>query len=242
MPAHALAAAPSARTSARAVAEAAERLAPPSGAPRPEAAARLLHLVNGALDGRAVDSLERASLLIGERTMRGLVLAASTLDLLEAPLPVYGVARGALPRHCEDVAVTARALVGRRFARLATEAYVAGLIHDIGKPVLAAAAPGPRAAADGAAAEREAFGTDHARVGSWIARRWGLPEDLALAVERHHDREPPTEPLARALWLADLEVHARAGRPAAIARLASAGSAARLQGGTAPQEWVPRSR
>jgi putative nucleotidyltransferase with HDIG domain len=241
------------RVTARVVAEAAERLSAPSTvvhgvlellddgsapvrliaarvAQSPEIAAQVLRLANSALFTEPVDSLDRAVVRIGERTLRGLLLAATTYRLLEGAMPAYGSPRLFLLRHSGEVATLAQQLARRTSTILASQAYLAGLLHDIGKPILATVAADRDMALGageirGIADERELFGTDHAKVGAWIARRWGLPEDLGLALERHHDAEPPGEPVARAVWLADIAVHAAQGVEPAIVRLPAAAAA-----------------
>jgi putative nucleotidyltransferase with HDIG domain len=244
------------RVTARAVAEAADRLSAPSpvvagvlqlldegSAPvrligarvsqSPEIAAQVLRLGNSALFSEPVDTVERAIVRIGERTLRGLLLAATTYRLLEGPLAAYGFPRLYLLRHCGEVAVMAQSLARLGPAALASQVYLAGLLHDLGKPILATIAEdrGLDVGDEGVtsiARERELFGTDHARVAAWIGRRWGLPEDLCLAMERHHDAEPPGEAVARPVWLADIAVRASGGDEAAIARLPVAAAACGL--------------
>lgn len=240
----------SARVTARIVAEAAERLAAPSAVVQgvlelledgsapvrliaarvgqsPEIAAQVMRLANSALFVESVDSLERAVVRIGERTLRTLLLAATTYRLLEGAMTAYGIPRLFLLRHSGDVAALAQSLARRDSTAMVSQAYLAGLLHDIGKPILATiaadrggdpAVPPIRTIAD----ERERFGTDHAKVGGWIARRWGLPEDLCAAIERHHDPGAPPEALARPVWLADIAVHAARGVEDAVQRLPEA--------------------
>ena len=255
-PSDAIAEQPTARVTARVVAEAAERLAAPStvvtsvlellddgSAPvrliaarvgqSPEIAAQVLRLANSALFTEPVDSLDRAVVRIGERTLRGLLLAATTYRLLEGAMPAYGFPRLYLLRHSGEVATVAQSLARRGTTARSGSASLAGLLHDIGKPILATVAadrgvevtPG---AIGGIADERELFGTDHAKVGAWIARRWGLPEELCLAMERHHEAEAPGEALARPVWLADIAVHAARGVESAVARLPEAAAACGL--------------
>ena len=236
-----------ARVTARVVAEAADRLAAPSTvvvgvlqllddgtaparliaarvAQSPEIAAQVLRLGNSALFSEPVNTLERAVVRIGENTLRGLLLAASTYRLLDGPVPAYGLPRVYLLRHSGEVAATAQQIVRGRAAALAPQAYLAGLLHDLGKPILATVAEDrgvevPPGGITSIADERALFGTDHARVGAWIARRWALPEDLCLALERHHDPHPPGEAVAQPVWLADLAAHAATGEPEAVERL-----------------------
>lgn len=252
----ATAAAPPAPVTARTVAEAADRLAAPSPvvagvlqllddgsapvrliaarvAQSPEISAQVLRLGNSALFTEPVDTLDRAIVRIGERTLRGLLLAATTYRLLEGAMAAYGFPRLYLLRHSGEVATLAQSLARRGPSALGSQVYLAGLLHDLGKPILATVAQdrGLEVAPGGLAgpeAERELFGTDHTRVGGWIARRWGLPEDLCLAMERHHDAEPPAEPVARLVWLADVAVRASAGDEDATARLPEAAAACGL--------------
>lgn len=234
---------------ARTIAEAAERLAAPSAvvasvleliggsapvraiaqrvAQSPEIAAHVLRLANSALFGEPVDTLDRAIVRIGERNLRGLLLAASTYRLLESDLPLYGMARLTLLKHSTEVAHAAQTLAGRLAPGVAPQAYLAGLVHDIGKAILADVVRGrtdvPQVRS--VAEERSVFGTDHARVGTWVAARWGLPAELCDAMRHHHDPDVPEAPMARAVWLGDMVVHAGAGDPDALVGLPTAAAA-----------------
>ena len=157
-PSDAIAEQPTARVTARVVAEAAERLAAPStvvtsvlellddgSAPvrliaarvgqSPEIAAQVLRLANSALFTEPVDSLDRAVVRIGERTLRGLLLAATTYRLLEGAMPAYGFPRLYLLRHSGEVATVAQSLARRGSLALTSQSYLAGLLHDIGLPM-----------------------------------------------------------------------------------------------------------
>jgi putative nucleotidyltransferase with HDIG domain len=87
------------------------------------------------------------------------------------------------------------------------------LLHDIGKLVLTHAYPGYPAQVHGKARtpeerlhrERLDLGVDHALVGGVLARRWGLPNRLATAIERHHSEEAKGE--AAIVRLADMLAH-----------------------------------
>lgn len=95
---------------------------------------------------------------------------------------------------------------------------VTALLHDIGKLVLMHAYPGYPRTIHGAARtpedrlrqERRELGVDHALVGGVLARRWGLPNAVASAIERHHSPDATDE----AAWVrvADLVAHYSHGR------------------------------
>jgi putative nucleotidyltransferase with HDIG domain len=97
------------------------------------------------------------------------------------------------------------------------ELFVAALLHDVGKLVLAYAEMGSWDSNGGGELtpeqrierERRETGVDHAMVGGVLARRWGLPAELARAIERHHHAAETG--LAGMVRLADMIAHFEAG-------------------------------
>ncbi len=87
------------------------------------------------------------------------------------------------------------------------------LLHDIGKLVLMHAYPAyPEQIHAGALTpeerihrERRELGVDHALVGGVLARRWGMPNSLASAIERHHADDAVGQ--AAMVRLADMLAH-----------------------------------
>ena len=71
---------------------------------------------------------------------------------------------------------------------------VVALLHDVGRLVISRLHPGYKPYFDAASRtpeqrlrdEREQLGIDHALVGGVLARRWNLPQRIAVAIERHH--------------------------------------------------------
>jgi putative nucleotidyltransferase with HDIG domain len=120
-------------------------------------------------------------------------------------------------RAAERVAEVAR-LPGR------DEISVAALLHDVGKLVMACLyrsydeLVGDSALTPEERVRRELreLGVDHALVGGVLARRWGLPQQVARAIERHHSAQ--AEGPGAAIRLADLIVnHAHGARVSADA-------------------------
>ncbi|MGH2838840.1 MAG: HDOD domain-containing protein [Thermoleophilaceae bacterium] len=99
------------------------------------------------------------------------------------------------------------------------ELLVSALLHDIGKLVLVHAYPGypqhihgdARTPEERVMRERRELGVDHGVVGGVLARRWGLPNRLATAIERHHSEDGGEE--ATIVRLGDMLAHYSQGHP-----------------------------
>lgn len=160
--------------------------------------ARLIKLANSTFYGtsRRITAVKEVILRLGLLSVRSLVLAASTSRILNRPMPGYGYKEGGMWEHS-----LATAMAARRVARIANldnvyaeEAFLAGLLHDIGKVVLAkevfqqSARFHALAHAKGVlAAEEELFGVSHVVSGMQIAERWRFSKELGEAIHGHHD-------------------------------------------------------
>lgn len=160
-------------------------------------AARVLKLANSAFYGasRRISTISEAVVTLGLRTTRNLVMATSCQELLERDVAGYAMPPGALWQHSLATASAAQALAQWAGYRGTEEAFVAGLLHDIGKVVLNTYLKEQfvrvliRAAGGGltyAEAEREILGFDHAEAGARLLERWNLPSSLVSAVRYHH--------------------------------------------------------
>ena len=179
-------------------------------------AARVLKLANSAFYGssRRIATVSDAVVILGMRTTRNLVMATGCQEMLEQEITGYALPPGALLRHSLACASAAQALAKRIRYRGGEEAFVAGLLHDIGKvvmntylrdqfiKVLICVASGERTYAE---AEREIFSFDHAEAGAYLMERWNLPAALVTAVRYHHTPlEAPTDsPLPSLIHVAD---------------------------------------
>lgn len=124
-------------------------------------------------------------------------------------------------RHSVTVAVGASVTEGETGEAKAS-AFTAGLLHDLGKLVLASAerdryaAIIQRARDEGVALatlERAELGTDHAELGGELMRRWKLPPDITAAVRYHHQLEAsaPYQTLTAAVQAGNLIAHQQFG-------------------------------
>lgn len=161
----------------------------------PPAAVRLIGMVNSAaFRGAApVRRVGDAVLRLGAARSRNLLVSASVAKVLPmgttwaAELWTHGVVTASLAR--------ALALSGGNDRRVTRphEAYLCGLLHDIGRFIMAGHKPelsdvdeADASAGILRAAEVATFGMDHAELGARTLRRWGLSSSVADAVARHH--------------------------------------------------------
>jgi putative nucleotidyltransferase with HDIG domain len=183
--------------------------------------ANVLKLVNSAFFGarQAVTTAERAVAYLGLDTLGAVVLAHSTFKgSLVSVIP--GFSLEALWQHSLEVATTARALA--LYEKLpqskADEAFLAGMLHDVGKVVFATrAVPMP----DGSPASDEQalaqMDTHHAEVGAYLLGLWGFPNPIIQAVAFHHapgDTGGEGLCLPTLIHIADRLVHQRRARDA----------------------------
>lgn len=175
----------------------------------PGLTASVLRSANSAAAAPAqpVHSVRHAVPYLGERTVVALALSSCVPGGMVAPLAAYGAERGALWRHSLRAAMLARDLASnlRRHRVDPDLAFTAGLLHDIGKAVLADVLSRDSCArlaeaalskeADFESAERNEAGLSHAEAGEALVRRWKLPEELQAALRFHHQPSHAPEPL-----------------------------------------------
>lgn len=118
-----------------------------------------------------------------------------------------GLNVGKLWEHSVTTAVAASVLA-RQSGEVEAVGFTAGLLHDVGKLILASVEPvaygkilqetapwGP----DLVAAEMKAFKVSHALVGAQLLARWGLPANVVAPVLQHHSSDSALQPFL-GLW------------------------------------------
>jgi HD-like signal output (HDOD) protein len=183
----------------------------------PSLSGRLLKMANSVFYSRSgqVASVRQAIVILGTKTMQSLVVTIWTYALRhQAPGP-EAAALGLTIKHCLAAAVAARLLMRRHAAPLEEEAFLAGLMHDLGRIGLLRdlGAAYLRDVVDAAAAhgvalrerEESVLGFDHAELGAELMRAWHLPEFLPHTAARHHHAElsAADDSLTAAVALAD---------------------------------------
>ena len=166
--------------------------------------AKVLRLVNSPFFGlrREVTSIPQAIVVLGMRTLRSVVVAAQTSRLLDKQLGPYGLAEGGMWAHSMSCATLTRLLAKRAKlpGDLGEELFVGGLLHDVGKIILAPHVAGVQREFDAAVhasggdvvrAENEVLGMTHPAAGGAMARKWGLAASLVALIEGHHQPFDP---------------------------------------------------
>ncbi|MGC9963996.1 MAG: response regulator [Syntrophobacteraceae bacterium] len=180
--------------------------------------AKILQLVNSAFFGlpRQVTSAVKAVQFLGFDTVKALVLTVKVFSMFSrSDSAEYSV--DDLWRHSFGTGICARAIAnGEKWGQESMdEAFMAGLLHDIGKLILVEKFPSEclevikkiHHNARLCDAEREVFGTSHAQIGAYLLGIWGLSEPIIKTVAYHHSPglcpDPAPEVLA-AVYLANI--------------------------------------
>ncbi|HTL31287.1 MAG TPA: HDOD domain-containing protein, partial [Tepidisphaeraceae bacterium] len=163
----------------------------------PSLTARILQLVHRADSGvrGEVNSIDRAVVLLGFEAIRSAVLAVSVFETFQAEQPKGAhFVREEFWKHCVAVACCAEMLAGQISEIEPGEAFVCGLLHDLGKVALDAVLPKSFNRVVEAAdllrgniadVERQVIGLDHMVVGKRLAERWQLPTSIRDCIWLH---------------------------------------------------------
>ena len=157
---------------------------------------KVLALANSAFVGARVPfaSITQAVIHLGRDTLHSLVVSLAVQEVFSSRVgQAGGLCREEFWHHALLTALLARDLAEKRGQPASEACYLAGLLHDIGKILLAENFPEsypPSGEADGQRRlDREASGCgiDHAAAGALLARHWNLPATVAEAIASHHE-------------------------------------------------------
>lgn len=184
--------------------------------------AKTLQIVNSAFFRlpRTISSIDEAVVYLGFNSIKEIVLAAEVFQSTDARTQL-GLCLDSLQTHALLVANVAASLGSD--PRTKQDLFVAGLLHDIGKLVLAVGlrddfeAVNREVEATGClshVAEERTWGATHAEVGGYLLGLWGLPCSIVEAVASHHAPRRVKHPefgMLAAIHVADALVHEETG-------------------------------
>lgn len=161
--------------------------------------AKVLQIANSVVMGTRVEIVDpiQATVQMGADMVKSLVLVAKVFDQFD-PGVLGGFALAPLLDHSMRVGMFAQRIckIEKLDREIADAAFTAGLLHDIGKLILAANLPDTYAIASDLArdneqpiwaAEKDVFGATHAEIGAYLCGLWGLPDHIFNAMLDHHD-------------------------------------------------------
>lgn len=180
---------------------------------------RILRLANSpvyALE-RNVTSIQSAIAAVGAKAVHDIVMIGLASTTFAKEIKNSPTAK-AIWEHSLAVAMTARELSKLLGMRGTEEAFTCGLLHDIGKLILLSNdVVGYSSLLDLTEeslmlqGETELFGYNHAEVGSLIAKRWNLPEEVYFSILHHHNpsQSEKVNLVAHIVDIADMMTNAR---------------------------------
>ncbi|MCX7966384.1 MAG: HDOD domain-containing protein [Syntrophorhabdaceae bacterium] len=152
---------------------------------------KVLKMINSPVYGfpGRISSVNQAVLLLGLNVIKGMLLGVSVFELMQKAMT-------GLWEHSLGCAALSNLLAKKKGLKSPEDVTIAGLLHDIGKVLLAVNIPELYekliAATDKHGftileEENAVLGVNHAEVGSWIAKKWNFPNQLIEIIQFHHE-------------------------------------------------------
>ncbi len=182
----------------------------------PAFTARVLRMANSAYYGfsRKVTTVSEAIVILGYETLKSVVLALTLQKFYDREVHGYGLEKGDLWKHSVGCALASRLIATQVKYISIEEAFVAGLLHDVGKVILnqfvreeidkIIELSGSQGLSF-AEAEKQVLGFDHQDIGSKVAEKWNFNDKIVEAIRCHHrpDRARKDMDLTAIIHVAD---------------------------------------
>ncbi len=166
----------------------------------PTLVARLLTLVNSSFFGmsRNVDSISRAVALLGMKNLHNIAITDAIQGMIDTKATSSNFSPEKLWSHSAAVGICCKMIAERIFSINGDDAYLCGILHDIGLIVEFEAerdfffqvieelqAESPLITE----LEQKQLGTDHCEIGYLLALEWQIAEPIAEAIRDHHTKD-----------------------------------------------------
>jgi len=160
-------------------------------------ATSILRLINSAFYGLQAksSSISHAVMMMGFNTVKNAIVSVAVLDTLSVKGKIKGFDQNDFWRHSVSVAVLARQLAEKSRLVPPEDAFIAGLLHDIGKIIMVKYFREDlekiwqriqETNCSFSDAEADVASIDHVQIGAYLARKWQLPEPIIEAIAGHH--------------------------------------------------------
>lgn len=168
----------------------------------PALVARILKTINSSFYRLAapINAIDRAIVLMGLKAVKNIAVAASMGQLFRGVKLCGNFTAKDVWRHCIAVAVVARELARQAHPALTEEAFLTGMVHDMGLLVSLQLWPEKLASVCEIAQRQESahpslceieqdlLGVDHQQLGAALAEQWKFPPACIAVAGHHHDQ------------------------------------------------------
>jgi len=158
---------------------------------------RILRSANSPYYGlrQKVNSISRAIVIIGINNLRNMIVTEGLKEIFKDKKGKNAFSRNRLWLHCAAVSICSQMIVERIFGFNGEDAFLCGILHDIGMIVEDQTAPdlfyeacnsydeNTKLITDH---EKEIIGTDHCEIGYLLAKQWQLPIEVQEGIQHHH--------------------------------------------------------
>jgi len=157
---------------------------------------KILSIANSPLYGlaRKVSTIDFAILIIGYQDIKNIVVALTMVDSFRNKSDKY-LDQNSFWKHSMLAGTASKRVAEDLGFRIGSEAFVAGLLHDLGVPVMHKFFKSEFEAIVNdildnniplIEAEEKHLGLNHQDVGNYLANKWNLPEHLSKSILNHH--------------------------------------------------------
>lgn len=156
-------------------------------------AARVLKIANSAMFSmqREITTLNQAIMVIGFKSLKGIIVAATLRQLNRQ----FGKAEQMIWENSTCTAIGCHAIASFLRKPFVDEAFLLGLLHDLGKLVLVRQLPKEyqqvitttKKGATFVDVEQESFGFSHPLIGALVAKKWNFSMEICQVILHHHD-------------------------------------------------------
>lgn len=159
-------------------------------------AAKILRMVNSVYYGLPdpVHNLEQAIVILGFKTIRSIAMSIAVINLFQQQDANFNMK--SFWTHSAVMAQISRLLAAKAQLPDPEQAFIAGLLKDIGMLILVEHAPEETKKMIAVAREfrydidhaaRKVIASDHAEIGAWLCEKWELPDSLVDAIRCQND-------------------------------------------------------